>query len=191
MSATLRAPANMTVAEFLEWCPDDGQRWQLIDGEPVAMAPAKVGHGVLQALVAARLVTHLADRRSPCTVVTAPGVVPKVRADFNFRVPDLAVTCAPVAANDVMLREPVLVVEILSAGNARDTWANVWAYASMPSVKEILVLRTATRCAELLRRDAQGEWPARPLIVTDGTLELDSIGYAAPIEALYPAGVGQ
>jgi Uma2 family endonuclease len=191
MSATLKIPVSMTVAEFLEWCPDDGQRWQLVDGEPMAMAPARVGHGAMQALVAARLIYHLDERGSPCTVLTAPGVVPKVRADFNFRVPDIAVTCAPVAANDVMLREPVLLVEILSASNARDTWANVWAYSSMPSVREILVLRTATRCAELLRRDEKGEWPARPVIVTEGELELESIGFRAELARLYPAGVGE
>ena len=46
MSATLKAPVNMTVAEFLEWCPDDGQRWQLVDGEPVAMAPGATGPGI-------------------------------------------------------------------------------------------------------------------------------------------------
>jgi hypothetical protein len=29
MSARRTIPANMTVAEFLEWCPDDGQRWDV------------------------------------------------------------------------------------------------------------------------------------------------------------------
>lgn len=34
------APLRMTVAEFLTWDANDptGKKWQLIDGEPVAMA---------------------------------------------------------------------------------------------------------------------------------------------------------
>ena len=40
----------MTVAEFLDWDPRDahGRRWQLIDGVPVAMAPAADRHGSIQ-----------------------------------------------------------------------------------------------------------------------------------------------
>ena len=67
MSASLKIPANMSVAEFLEWCPDDGQRWELVDGTPRGMAPAKVGHGALQGEVAARLRNHLLERGRPCT----------------------------------------------------------------------------------------------------------------------------
>ena len=43
-------PARMTVDEFLCW--DSGERsgrlWQLVDGEPVAMAPGSQNHGALQ-----------------------------------------------------------------------------------------------------------------------------------------------
>ena len=47
MSPTLKLPTDMTVAEFLAWCPEDAQRWQLVDGEPVAMAPTRNAHGAL------------------------------------------------------------------------------------------------------------------------------------------------
>ena len=42
MSTALKLPPRMTVAEFLEWEPDDrsGALWQLRDGEPEMMAPA-------------------------------------------------------------------------------------------------------------------------------------------------------
>ena len=44
------APTRMTVAEFLSWDAGDptGVPWQLIDGEPVAMAPAPETHAALQ-----------------------------------------------------------------------------------------------------------------------------------------------
>jgi Uma2 family endonuclease len=40
MSVANQLPAAMTVAEFLDWNPQDGDRWELIDGTPQAMAPA-------------------------------------------------------------------------------------------------------------------------------------------------------
>lgn len=187
MSAALKPPpSRMTVAEFLEWCPEDGRCWALIDGEPRAMAPAKIGHGALQGEVARLLGNHLLDRGLPCTLVTAPGIIPRIRAGMNVRIPDLAVTCAPIAPTDPHLTDPVLVVEILSPSNQAETWANVWAYTTIPSVREILVLHSVTMRAELLRRDEAGDWPPEPDQVTEGgTLALESIGFATPLPALY------
>jgi hypothetical protein len=41
----------MTLDEFLDWDPGDesGARWQLIDGEPAAMAPARQYHAAIMA----------------------------------------------------------------------------------------------------------------------------------------------
>jgi Uma2 family endonuclease len=185
MSASRKIPANMTVAEFLEWCPEDGQRWELVDGTPRAVAPAKIAHGQLQTEVGALLRNHLLNHGSACSVVTAPGVVPRVHASHNMRVPDLGVTCSPSSANDTHLVAPVLLVEILSPSNQADTWANVWAYTTIPSVREILVLHSLAIRAEILRRGPDGNWPAEPESVTEGELRLDSLDYRAPIAALY------
>lgn len=173
------------MAEFLAWCPEDGQRWQLVDGAPRAMAPARMGHNALVSEVAALLRNHFLARGGPCVAVMAPGVVPRVRADFNLRVPDLAVTCAQFEATDLAMPEPVLIIEALSPSNQPETWANVWAYTTIPSLGEILVLRTTRMQADLLRRGADGAWPTAPEVVTDGDLVLDSIGFRAPLAALY------
>ena len=51
----------MTIAAFLEWDAGQGmgRRWQLIDGIPVAMAPAADRHGSIQAETAGLLRNHL------------------------------------------------------------------------------------------------------------------------------------
>lgn len=188
MSAALKPPPNrMTVAEFLEWCPEDGQRWELIDGEPRARAHRPIGPGAIQAEFGALISNHLLARRLPCTTLTFPGIIPRIRAGLNFRIPDLAVTCGPIALTDPHLTDPVLVVEILSPSNEAETWANVWAYTTIPSMREILVLHTVTMRAELLRRDPAGDWPPEPAQVTEGdTLTLASIGgFTTPLPALY------
>lgn len=152
----------MTVAEFLAW-PDDptGRTWQLIDGEAVAMAPASQTHGAIQAELARLLGNHLRQSGTGCRVVTAPGVLPRVRADWNVRVPDLAVTWRPDDPAERLLGEPVLVIEILSRSNEAETWSNVWAYTTIPTVREILVLHSLAIGGELLRRGPDGVWPPR------------------------------
>lgn len=177
----------MSVEEFLAWNPGpDGEIWQLVDGVPEAMAPAKRTHGALQAELASLIRNHLLERASPCSVVAAPGIVPRVQASHNVRVPDLAVTCFDYTEEEATLSDPVLVVEILSPNNQAETWANVWTYTTIPSVQEILVIRTVGVRAELLRRQPEGTWPERPQIVEgDGELELESIGFRVPLRHVY------
>ena len=187
MSAANQLPPGMTVAEFLAWdAPYGGDRWELVDGAPRAMAPATPRHGAIQAEVCRLVGNWLADLRSACRVVVEPGIQPKLRADSNVRVPDLAVTCAASEPGDRLLREPVLVVEILSPSNRAETWGNVWSYATMPSVREILVLHSAEVRGELLRREGDGSWPENPLALgPDDIMTLDSIDFVAPFVALY------
>jgi Uma2 family endonuclease len=112
-------------------------------------------------------------------------VVPRVRSADNVRVPDLAVTCAP-PSRERLLAEPVLLIEILSPSNADETWANVWAYTTIPSVTEILVVSRTAIGAELLRRLPDGSWPEAPQSLDQSaTLELASIGFRLPIASLY------
>jgi Uma2 family endonuclease len=182
-----RLPARMTVDEFLVWDADDctGRRWQLIDGEPVLMAPAADVHGRIQAELVRLLGNHLLAVGSPCRVVNAPGIVPRVRAHENLRVPDLGMTCAP-PSGAVMVPEPILLIEILSPGNEARTRANVWAYTTIPTVREILVVRSTRMEVEVLRRGADGNWPALPLIIVPpGALELASVGFTVPVGDLY------
>jgi Uma2 family endonuclease len=102
----------------------------------------------------------------------------------NMRVPDLAVSCAPARFAPPAPVDPVLIVEILSPGNGAETWANVWAYASIPSVQEILILRADAIGGDLLRRGADGAWPDQPASLS-GALELASIGFTVALAELY------
>ncbi len=180
-----RIPTWMALDEFLAWAAANSGNWQLIDGEPVAMAPGSDAHGAIQSEAARSLGNHLLEQRSACRVVTEPGIVPRVRANRNYRVPDLGVTCAP-PSDAPMVAEPILLIEILSPSNEADTRANIWAYISIPSVHEILAIRSTRIEAELLVRGADGSWPAEPDIIgPDGTVMLPSIAYTALLAAFY------
>ena len=90
-------------------------------------------------------------------------IATRVRANVNLR---CSATWSDVRARmqpgQQTLPEPIVLIEILSPGNASQTWDNVWSYTTIPSVREILVVHSTRRFAELLRRDADGNWPAEP-----------------------------
>jgi len=184
MTAARRLPpAHMTTAEFIAW---PSERHQLVDGEPHAMAPASAVHGRIRARLGRRIDEHLDAIGSSCRVFTEPAIVPHIRADANLRVPDLAVTCTPIELGQVALPNPVLLVDIPSPGNEIDTRANVWAYATIPSVREILVVFSWQVAAELLQRSRDGAWPTAPQAIGPGdTLRLDSIGLSCRLADLY------
>ena len=85
-----------------------------------------------------------------------------------------------------MLRDPVLLIEILSPGNASDTWDNVWSYATIPSVREIAVVHSTRVLVELLRRGLDASWPEEPEEIGPGdALRLESIGFSCPLPDVY------
>src|SRR3954471_20057050 len=102
-------PARMTVDEFVVWDSGDrsGRLWQLVDGEPMAIAPGSVNHGAIQGEISGLIRDHLRANRPSCRVIVTPGVVPHLNANRNFRVPDLGITYSPPSA-DMMVADPVL-----------------------------------------------------------------------------------
>jgi Uma2 family endonuclease len=175
----------MRVAEFLAW-PGDGTRrkFELVDGEPRAMDPASVTHGTIQANIGALLHDHL--KSTPCKPVAAPGVIPRIREEMNMRVPDIAVNCVPDEAGQRALPDPVIIIEILSPSNETETRENVWAYTTIPSVREIVLVQSTSIGAELLRRQADGNWPGRPLLIgAGGEITLESIDFRSPLSEFY------
>ena len=85
-----------------------------------------------------------------------------------------------------MVPEPILIVEILSPRNETETWANIWAYTTIPSVTEVLIVSSTKIEAELLRRNPDGTWPEEPAKIVKATImRLESIGFEAPLPALY------
>ncbi len=185
MSAFAKLPVRMTVRDFLGWESGDGLRYELVDGEPHAMAPAGTIHGFLQNELGRLIGNHLRERRPRCAAIANPGVVPHLLSAHNVRIPDLAVTCAKLAPGQAILSDPVLLIEILSPSNQAQTWSNVRAYTSIPSVQEILVLHTARVAAELLRRTADGAWPDEPTVAGGGVMTLSSIGFELQLADLY------
>ena len=142
------------------------------------MAPGSAVHGLLQATLAILIGNRLAEQGGPA-------VIPRLHSDLNVRVPDVGVTCVPLQVGQIAI-EPTVLIEILSPSNTGATWTNVWAYATIPSVKEIVIVQSTRVEVQLLRLSADRIWPARPEMLGLGVrLRLESIGFDCSVADIY------
>lgn len=186
MGAVPKLPPLLDVADFIDWPGDGfGTRFELIDGVLRVMAPGSDAHNTIISNLTGLIWQHLRTARPGCRIVAAPGVQPRVRAEWNFRIPDLGVTCAPNRPGEIFTPDPILLIEVLSPSNASETYESVRAYATLPSVQEIVVVHSTRLEVELLARDASSNWPANATVHTAGSLRLDSIGVSLAIAEIY------
>jgi Uma2 family endonuclease len=174
---------RMSLAEFLVWDDGTDTRYELIDGVPVAMAPPAGAHGMLCSRLGGAIDASLRTRR-PCRVVTEAGIPRPDRADTCY-IADLAVTCRAHQRGELLIEEPILVVEILSRGTERhDRHLKVPAYRRIASVQEILLLDSENYYAEVLRRDGE-RWLIELVQGREARLRLDLIGLEIAMAELY------
>ena len=187
MSLAEKFPSLMTVDEFLVWPGDGtGRRAELIDGVIRMQDPASDAHGMVQSNLHFLISGHLRKSRPQCRIVITPGVAPRLRTKWNYREPELGVTCTPNRKGVHMLPDPILLIEVLSPSNARDTWSNIPLYATLPTVSEILIVDSSRVSAEVLRRQPDGTWPQEGEAVTpSGSIRLTSIGFEFPLAEAY------
>ena len=95
-------------------------------------------------------------------------------------------TATPNRADVHMMPTPIVLVDILSATNAADTWSNIALLATVPSIAEILIVDSMKVAAEVLRRGDDGHWPPNPQAIgPGGRIRLASIGLDVPLAEAY------
>jgi Uma2 family endonuclease len=168
--------------EFLALDDGTDTRYELFDGQIVAMAPASDVHGAL----VMRLGRRIGDALRPgCEVIAEAGIVPPERADSWYQA-DLAVTCTGLTGRQ-FISEPILIVEVLSPSTATtDRDRKLPDYRTIPSLQDILVVSSAEPRIEHFRRE-QGGWKIHDLR-GQGTLRLQALDLTLDLAELY-AGV--
>ncbi len=172
----------MTVDEFLAWSADNPGRYELSDGEIVAMAPERLGHAKAKFAVQAALLAAIRRAGLDCHMVP-DGATVRVSERTAYE-PDALVYCGPEKPDDdIEVPNPVIVVEVLYPGTRHiDNAAKLEGYFALPSVAHYLIVDTQKRVVIHHARDSGGLLRTR--IARDGTIDLDPPGIAIAFEFL-------
>jgi Uma2 family endonuclease len=173
------APRPWTLDEFLAFDDGTDTRYQLFDGQIVAMAPASDIHGALVMRLARRIGNAL---RPGCEVIGEAGIVPPERGDSWYEA-DLAVTCTGLTGRQ-FIAEPILIVEVLSPSTATtDRDRKLPDYRTIPSLQDILVVSSSEPRIEHFHRE-DGGWKIHDLRGA-GTLRLQAFDLTLDLAELY------
>jgi Uma2 family endonuclease len=169
MSAQAALEPGFSWQDYQAW-PDD-ERWELIDGEAYAMAPAP---SIRHQQVAGNLFSLLRGRLKGkgCQPFIAP--VDLRLSDFDVVQPDVLLVCDPDQIHDSHIEgPPALVVEVLSPASATRDLRQKKALYQRFGVAFYLVIHPLEQYAQLFRLSASGQYDAGQIIGADESLQLE------------------
>jgi Uma2 family endonuclease len=176
---------RLTADEFIAWAMDqESGRYELADGEIVAMSPESVGHARAKLAAATALASAIRLANLPCEALV-DGVAVRID-DRTVYEPDALVRCGPPVPDEaVRITDPVIVVEVVSPSSTTlDSGAKLEGYFRLPSVRHYLVINHRARAVTHHRRDDRGLITTS--IVRDGELSLEPPGLTVAFAALLP-----
>ena len=146
---------TMTVEEYFRFEEESPIRHEYVAGELYAMSGATARHNRIAANVFTRLFGSAGD--GPCSIFMSD--MRDQASDDKYYYPDIAVVCTPVADQDVVAREPCVIVEVTSPSTARiDRGEKLDTYRAIPSLHAYLIIDHRRRRVGRHWRDTSGEW---------------------------------
>lgn len=179
---------RMTSDEFIVWAMEqpEGQRYELVAGEVVAMAPERLAHARAKHRIARCLEDAITAAGLRCEALP-DGVSVEVEEGVVYE-PDALVRCGePLPDDAVKIFDPVIVVEVVSpSARARDTGAKLEDYFRLPSLHHYLIVKTENRAVIHHRRLDDGTGTIATRIVRAGEIELTPPGLRVTVESFFP-----
>ena len=176
----------MTAEEFAVWAEARPEKhWELFDGELVLQQSQNWGHARhIRSL--ARLFEDDIAASGLDLFVGTQGLVVKAGPHTAFE-PDVVVFAGPMDDHDIIVPQPVIVVEVLSNSTARkDRTVKLEGYFAVCSIRHYLIVDWEEREISHYRR--QGEGSAKPVMIRAGGLMLDPLGLSLDVTKLFQNG---
>ena len=178
MNLAMRKP--MSLAEFLEWEERQELRYEFDGVEPSAMTGGSLRHAAIQRNLAIAVGSRL--RGKPCQFF---GSDLKIQAAENSsRYPDGIVLCSDMDPSLKIVRNPVVIFEVLSPSTAaKDRIVKAREYQATPSVKRYVMLEQ-DRIGATVHVRAQDGWSVL-VLKDDDILAMPEIGLEIPLAEFY------
>lgn len=176
-------PRFDSVRAFQSWSARQPGRWELHDGEAVAMAPERAEHVRIKARAWQALDRAIVVAGLPCEALIDGMAVPG--PGLRQFIPDVIVTCGDqVDPDNQTVEAPTILVEVLSPSTEpTDTGLKLESYFGLPSMMHYLIISSTTR------RVIHHQRSTHPNLLTairhTGLIEMDPPGLNIVVEDLY------
>jgi Uma2 family endonuclease len=169
----------MTVEEFLAWEERQEGRFEFDGFRPVAINGDTIAHEVIGRNIATELDNRL--RGSRCRSL---GPNMKIEVAGRIRYPDVLVVCSPVARKATVIKDPIVVFEVLSDSTAHtDHFVKLREYTATPSIRRYVIVEQDIIGATVYIRD--GDRMVVETIARGDTLTMPEISVEIPLDDLY------
>jgi Uma2 family endonuclease len=177
VSTALRQP--LTIDAFLAWEDRQELRWEFDGFAPVAMTGGTAAHEG----IGTRLRTML-DVRLMGTSCRVSGPTMKIEVNGRIRYPDAFVSCGPVSRTATVIKDPLIIFEVLSPSTSRtDRIEKLREYQATESVQRYVILESDSIAATVFSRSGE-HWIARPLLEGD-SVALPEVQIELPLSGIY------
>ncbi|HRP95061.1 MAG TPA: Uma2 family endonuclease [Rhodocyclaceae bacterium] len=172
----------MTMDEFFRWLEKQDERYELVDGHPLMMAGAGIGHDVIVMNASRVFGNQLLDK--PCRPRSADIAV--VIPAGNIRYPDLTVDCGTPDNSERVSDKPTLVIEAASRSTKDfDEVDKLEEYKSIRSMQYILLVAADSPRVRFFYRGEHNNWESRPVIGMESRIDMPLIGVSILLNELY------
>jgi Uma2 family endonuclease len=170
---------TMTVEEFLAWEERQEGRYEFDGFRPVAISGGTYAHEMIAGNILMELGARL--RGSHCTPL---GQGMKIEVAGRIRYPDALVVCSPVGRKATVIKDPVVVFEVLSDSTAHiDQFEKLREYTAASSIRRYVILGQDIIGATVYVRD--GDRMVVETVARGETLMLPEIGVEIPLDDIY------
>jgi Uma2 family endonuclease len=168
---------RFTPDEFFAWQRNQDKNYELVDGLPVLPLKMMTGASRAHDKVVVNVIRELATQlRGGPGGPTTDDLAVRIPAG-NVRRPDIAIECAEGDRRDMEVREPRVVVEVLSPSTRTlDRFRKLVEYQSIGSLHPILRIDTETPRIDIVTREADAPWVPETFQGFDAVVDLPAVG---------------
>jgi len=169
-----------SVEDFLAFEAEEPDRYEFVGGIVRMMTGGSAAHSAIKGNIFAELRSSVGE--GPCRVDVDDL---KVETETAVMYPDLLVTCRPLAPDDDRVRDPTVVVEVLSPSTESHDRIRKWeAYQRISSLRHFVLVAQSQRRIEVYTRSGRG-WELAIVEPPEDVVSLKAIGASLSLEAVY------
>jgi Uma2 family endonuclease len=174
---------HLSVEEYLDFESAASTRHEYIAGEIFAMSGVSAAHNLIVGNVYRAFANHL--HGGPCrTFFLDFKLRLKINMDEIFYYPDVMVACGREGLETYFLRNPKVVIEVLSPSTERtDRREKFMNYRRIPTLEEYILIGQDTPEVTIYRRST--EWMPTVLTALEALAEIQSIELSLPLAEVY------